>query len=76
MIKRMINYVKNQELRIIYVNNSVDVVNYDKILEVSDEIVILLKANKLIYIRGKELKLNKLLDEEILISGIITKIEL
>ena len=76
MIKKIINYIKDDKFRINYVNNSVNIVNYDKILEVEDNTVTLVKENKVILVRGKNLKLDKLLDNEVLITGTILSIEL
>ena len=76
MIKEIINYIKDDKFKIIYVNNSVDIINYDKILEVRSDVITLEKEKKLIFIRGEELKLDKLLDNEILVRGLIKNIEL
>ena len=76
MIEKIVNYIKDSKFKIIYVNNSVDIVNYDKILEVKDDAVTLSKEDKLLFIRGKNLKVNKLMDQEILITGVILNIEL
>ena len=76
MFKEIVNYIKDSKFKIIYVNNSVDVVNYDKILEVRSEVITLEKENKLVFIKGANLKLDKLLDNEILITGTINQIEL
>ena len=76
MIKRLINYIKDDRFKIIYINNSVDIINYEKILEVKVDLVTLEKENKLIYIKGENLKLDKLLDNEVLITGLISKIEM
>ena len=76
MIKKIVNYIKNDSLKIIYINNSVNIQNYNKIIEISDTFVRILYNNEIIVIKGNDLKLNKLLDNEILITGIINKIEL
>ena len=76
MIKEIINYIKDDKFKIIYVNNSVNVINYDRILEVTCKMVTLEKEKKIILIKGEELKLDKLLDNEILIRGLIKKIEM
>ena len=76
MIKEVINYIKDRDFKIIYANNSVDIINYDNLLEIREDVVTIKKDNKLIIVRGKDLKLSKLLDDEILIMGIIQKIEL
>ena len=76
MIKRIVDYIKDDKFKINYVNNSVNVVNYDKILEIKDNIVSIIKENKIIIIKGNDLKLCKLLDNEILITGNIKNIEM
>lgn len=76
MIKKIVEYIKDSKFRINYFNNHVNIVNYDKILEVRDTVVSIIKENKIILIKGDNLKLSKLLDNEILITGIISKIEL
>ena len=76
MINRIVNYIKDNKFKIVYVNNSLDVINYDKILEVESEVIRIIKENKVIEIKGNDLKLSKLLDNEILITGIINKIEM
>ena len=76
MIKEIINYIKDDKFKIIYVNNSIDVINYYNIMEVKNDVITIEKEKKLILIKGEELKLDKLLDNEILIRGLIKKIEL
>lgn len=76
MINKIINYIKDENFKIIYANNSVDVMNYDTLLEVKSDVVTLTKEDKLLFIRGKDLKLDKLLDNEIIITGLILTIEL
>ena len=76
MINKIKEYIKDDEFKIKYVNNSINIVNYDNILEVKDNVVSFLKNNKIINIKGSNLKLNKLLDNEVLITGIINKIEM
>ena len=75
-IKKIVSFIKDDNFKINYINNSVNIVNYDKILEINNDLISVLKENKVIQIRGNDLKLSKLLDDEILITGIISKIEL
>ena len=76
MINKMLNYIRDNKLKIFLTNNSVNIVNYEKILDISDEIINIMNNNKIIKINGHNLKLNKLLDNEVLITGDINKIEL
>ena len=76
MIEKIVNYVKDNKLKIKYFDNNLNVNNYDKILEVKDDIITFIKDNGVIFIKGENLRLSKLLDNEVLITGIIKKIEL
>lgn len=76
MIKKIVNYIKDNSFKINYVSDSINIVNYDKILELTDNVITISKDSKLIIIRGSKLKLTKLLDNEVLITGNINKIEL
>ena len=76
MIEKIVHYIEDNSLKIKYFDNNVNIVNYDKILEIKSDVITIIKDNKLILIRGENLKLTKLLDNEILIIGIIKRIEL
>lgn len=76
MIKKIVNYIKDNTLKIKYFNNNVNVNNYDNIIEIKDDVITLIKDKKMVLIKGEDLKLTQLLDNEILITGIIKKIEL
>ncbi len=76
MINKIVNYIKDNKFKICYVNNSVNIVNYDKIIEIENTVITITKENKMIFIKGNDLRLNKLLDNEVLITGTINKIEL
>ena len=75
-IRKIVNYIKDVNFRINYINNSVNVVNYDSVLEVKENIVSLKKEDKIIHIKGEDLRLNKLLESEILVTGLIKSIEM
>lgn len=76
MIKRIVNYIKDNKFKINYVNNSVNVVNFDKILELTTDVITIIKENKTILIKGSDLRLTKLLENEVLITGLIKSIEM
>lgn len=64
-----------EKFKIIIVDNSVDIQNYSSIEHIDDNKIII-KADKTVLISGKSMTLKRLLDDEILISGKIEKIEL
>ena len=70
------NYINDDRFKIVYWNNSVNIINYDNILEINNDKITLENNNKFIVIKGSNLTLNKLLDNEILIVGIISEIDL
>lgn len=75
-IRKIVNYIKDNNFKIIYLNNSINVINYDSVLEVKENIVSLKKEDKIIHIKGEDLRLNKLMDDEILVTGLIKIIEM
>ena len=68
------NIINEDNFKIIIDNKYVDIINFNKIINITDSLVII-KPNKKIYIHGKNLKVSKLLDDEIMIIGDIIKIE-
>ena len=76
MIKDIINYIKDDKFKIIFTNNSLDIINYDKLLEVKDSVVTIEKENNVILIKGENLRIDKLQDDELLIIGYIKNINL
>ncbi len=75
-MKRIKEFLNNQELKITYFNNQVHVLNYKDILLLDEDKIILKKESGTITIKGSNLTLLKLLDEEILIQGQIKSIEM
>ena len=71
MFKRLSNYINNKEFHIHIYNNLLNVDNYDEIITLTDDLIILRYNTKFVYIKGKDLSINKLLDKEMLISGYI-----
>ena len=75
MIDSIRDYIKDTDFRFTVYKDKIDIVNYKKIISLEDEKILFLGENQKITIRGKNLTLNKLLDDEILIVGKILKIE-
>ena len=67
------NYIGENNFRIILYKDKIDIINYDEIKEISNNKIII-KSNKTIVIDGKNLKLNKMLNKEVLIIGEIINI--
>ena len=69
MFRNIREYINETELK-------VNVLNYDRIRDITDKEISLTKGNGKIKIIGNNLKLNKLLDQEVLIIGNILRVEL
>ena len=67
------NLINEDNFKIIIYDNYIDIINYSKIFNISDSLLTI-KSNKKILIYGKNLKINKLLDNELLIMGEVDKI--
>ncbi len=75
VIEGIKEYIKDSEFRFTVYTDKIDIVNYRKIISLEDEKIIFLGDTCKIVVLGKNLTLNKLLDQEILIVGNILKIE-
>lgn len=69
------SYILEDEFKITYVDNKVNVLNYDSIGHFDDNKVIINYENKTVIIKGKSLVVSKLMNDEILIEGNIINIE-
>ena len=76
MFRNIREYINETELKITLLKNRVNVLNYDRIRDITDKEISLTKGNRKIKIIGNNLKLNKLLDQEVLIIGNILRVEL
>lgn len=62
-------YIKDDNFKMNIKNNKIDIENYTDIGSISDNEIIIFINNKRIKIKGKNLKITKLLNNEILILG-------
>jgi len=69
-------YILDEEFQILYLKEKVNIKNYLKINYMEKERVSLAYLNGNVIIYGKNLRIKKLLDSEILIEGNIETIEL
>lgn len=76
MFRGMIDYIKDTELKINVYKDKVNIVNYDEVLDFSDNKITIKVGNTHILVLGSNLVINKLFDREILILGEISSVEL
>ena len=63
------------EFKITILKDKINIVNYDRIINLTDNEVSLKIENTKVKIYGNNLMLNKLLDREILLTGKVSKVE-
>ncbi len=76
LINNFREYMENNKFVINIYEDNINIINYTSIGIIEDTKVSVLGHDKNITISGEKLVLKKLLKDEILISGIIKKIEL
>ena len=75
LIKNMREYLLEQEFKINYFNNKLDIVNYTNISHFDSNKIMLNHSKGSVIVSGNNLYVSKLLSDEILIEGSIEKIE-
>ncbi len=70
------NYIEDHEFHMDIFADKIHIANYTKILSLGTDKVIIMVPNKKITLYGQSFSLNKLLDEEILLEGILTSLEI
>ncbi len=76
MLKDLKNYILETDFRLNYIKNKLNIVNYKCIDHFSDEKVIIRYSSGIVVVKGENLIISKLLNDEILIIGIVKNIEL
>ena len=74
MLGKLKDYINDKEFRLTLFNDRIYVVNYLKIIALEDERISFLTSDSRIVIKGTNLCLNKLLEDEVLISGVVSSI--
>jgi len=75
IIKKISGFINDNEYRLQYINNSINIINYKEIKEFGENKIIVSSSYGLSIINGSNLVVSKMLDNEILITGTITNIE-
>ena len=75
MLKDLRNYILEDDFKIVYLTNKLDVVNYTSIDHFDTDEIIVRYSGGVVIIKGEGLIISKLLNDEILVSGFIKNIE-
>lgn len=76
LISKLDRYLENKNYEIIIKENQVNIINFKEIIDFSVNKISFRCENKIINIEGKDLIISKMLDEEMLITGIILNIRI
>lgn len=76
MFKKLENYILDSEFKITLLTNKIDIVNYTDIDHFDNNKIIIRYEGGLVIIKGEDLIISKLLNDEILISGKVKGLEL
>lgn len=75
MLKRVYEYVKDEEFRFTIYNDRIHIINYEKINTLNSDYILIESLDRKISIKGSNLVLNRLLEREVLIIGDVKNIE-
>ena len=73
---RIDNYLVDKEYKIIIKKNYLDIINYEEVKDFSDKEIIIKHKDGITKIIGDNLVISKMLDEEIIIMGNITRLDI
>lgn len=75
MFNRIKEYINDDEFRLTVLENRIYIINYLKIISLDDDRISFLTKKGRVIIKGCKLSLNKMLDDEVLIGGVVSNIE-
>lgn len=75
MFNRIKEYINDDEFRLTVLENRIYIINYLKIISLDNDRISFLTKKGRVIIKGSKLSLNKMLDDEVLIGGVVSNIE-
>ena len=75
MLKELKNFILESKFRMHIYENNIDIINYKEIEHFDDKIIIVRYEKGIITVKGENLIITKLLEDELLINGKIRNIE-
>lgn len=76
IIDKLDRYLNENEYKLILDNNRLNIVNYEEIINFSLSNIKVKLKDKIVSIEGRNLVINKMVDNEILITGNISNISI
>ena len=75
IVREIKSYVFEDELKITVLNNRINILNYTDINHFDNNEVMINSNKKRVLIKGKNLVVSKLMNDEVLITGIFNSLE-
>ncbi len=75
MFERVDNFLNDREFRFTIYENKIHIINFKRIISLEENNASFQSNKKIIHVTGTDLVVRRLLDEEIIITGTISKIE-
>ena len=75
MLNELKNYILENKFKINITENNIDIINYKDLDHFDDKTVIIRKDKGYVIVKGEKLVIAKLLQDEVLISGIVRNIQ-
>ena len=76
LMDRFNDYISDREYKIIIKENTLNIINYDEIIDFSLQKVSVKIKNKILVIEGTNLVISKMLEQEVLITGNIALVRI
>ena len=76
IIEKIDNYLVDKEYKIIIKKNQINIINYDEIINFNLEKISVRHKDIIITIIGKNLYITKMIEDEVLIKGNITNVNI
>ena len=76
LINKLNNYLYDREYKIIIKDNSINIINYEEIINFTLNKISVKYKNKIIIIEGQNLVISKMLENELLITGNIFNVRI
>lgn len=76
LLRKIKNYILENEFKLTYLNDKVDIINYLEIDHFDDNMIIVRYDKGTVTIKGYKMIISKLMDDELLINGKIEKIDI
>lgn len=76
LISKLDRYLEDKNYQIIIKENQINIINFEEVIDFSISKISIRCNNKIINVEGKNLIISKMLDEEILITGVIFNVRI